>query len=644
MIDYEYKDLFLQSSISKDLIITDGTVTVNDGRYFITNHTVIIDNTILDSEAFSLSQILSSGEQIHFGEANASSISFTMHENITGLRGKWLNVYMYLEKNPNTMLRLGRYKVDEDTLSADRTVRNVVAYDALYDVLNADVRDWYNEVLPRTTSEVTLLAFRSSFMAHFGIEVESTTLVNDNAIIRRTIDSEALTGATVLQAICEMNGCFGMMTNEGKFRYVVLDENIDSGLFPSEILFPNDKLYPSDPNPNTTEIPKAIYTDIQWEDWMSEGITRLVIRQNSEDVGTTIGDDATNTYIITGNFLLYGKDATQLREIGSGILANIKNRYFKPATVNCIGNPCHELGDPIRIRTIYRGIVTYILGRTLTGIQALKDCYTADGQEYYKEEVNSIMTQFKQLAGKTASLKVDTDGIEARVESIEDGTASVITQLDNQISLKVSKDSIVDDLDAQMSGIDITANQIKVASTGSFVVDAENMKLDSKGNMELINNNDATKGNFIQQSADGQVKTVISSGRIVCSIQPTGAAIVNQVIISPSNNGAIYFGDGSMRNFISGAGGKINGYDIITDYEMSAREYIQSGSTSGVEVLAGQGLALNAPNYNGWVHVGYQSSAVSIGSSSTTLRMLGHELSFKEVKDVNGNTVHVLGY
>lgn len=96
-----------------------------------------------------------------------------------------MTVRMSLGGHTDVPFQFGRYKVDSDTPTADRTCRDVVAYDALYDILNADVAAWYNTVFPshkeqqkdkdgKTTTvtvydPVTMKQFRDSFLSISGL-------------------------------------------------------------------------------------------------------------------------------------------------------------------------------------------------------------------------------------------------------------------------------------------------------------------------------------------------------------------------------------------------------------------------------------------------------------------------------------------
>lgn len=488
MIPYSDPDYFYNDAISKDLLITDGTVTVSGTSYTVTGQTVKIENDLLEQEGFELHQSLCSESQIRFGACESNYITFVMHENIPTLKGKVLKVYLIPDSDASKMVQIGVFKVDEDKLSSDRTKRTITAYDAMYDILNSDVAAWYNTELPNSSSTKTMAQFRADLMTHFGLTAESVTLANDSAVIKRTIEPESLSGADIIRAICELNGVFGTITNEGKFRYVELASGIDDGLFPSETLYPDDALYPQDVNPSVTPMSKARYIDVQFEDYNSEAITQLTIRANDEDVGVTVGTSG-NRYVITGNPLVFGYSAADLTTVATNALAKMINRYYKPCTVNAVGNPLFEVGDPIRVATTYRGIVTYIFQRTMRGIQALRDTYTASGEQTINAELNSVASQFKQLANKTLKLKADIDGVSAELTEQLDDTVygSYAYMTSQEIGLKVSKSNLVSDLDDEIgSGITIGVNEIKIKSTGTFTVDSTNFKISQSGEVSLL--------------------------------------------------------------------------------------------------------------------------------------------------------------
>lgn len=634
MINYAFADDLLAENAVRDILITDGTVVVSGTNYIVTGQTVVIDNSILQTESLVLTQSLCSQSQITFGSCEAAELAFEIFDNIPTLKGKVLKAYIFPNRDASKMLQLGVFKVYEDELASDRIKRSVKAYDAMYDILNADVADWYNTALPSTSSSMTLAQFRASFLSYFGITAESATLANDTITIKRTIGPDSLSGADVIKAICEINGVFGTITNEGKFRFVELTAGIDDGLFPSDTLYPADDLYPQDVNPYVTPVAKSHYIDATFEDYNSESITGLTIRTNEDDVGASVGT-GTNRYVITGNFLVFGYSAADLATAATNCFNKIKNRYYRPAVVNAAGNPLHEVGDPIRVSTTYRGIVTYILERKLSGIQALHDTYTAQGEQYFGEQLNSSVTQFKQLASKTLQLKADVDGVSAELTEQLDASVvgSYAYMTSQQIGLKVSKSNLVGDLDDEMgSYITITANRITFGSSGTLVVDTSNFTLDQYGN--------ATFGGTVS-GATIQSSSIVSSGSPSGSGTSTIELDNGRLFAYTSNSndqvsisyGNLTVSDGPNSSAVTASTiattGKIyaGGYEVLTTNSSipipSALEVEQIKNTSG----------------NARININYGTSnydivlngSVNIGNGSTNdIRIKGKDIKWKK--------------
>lgn len=438
MVDYQYSSLFLKDSVDKQLNIVS-----DDGKINITN-------TELHQEKFELTESLCSESELTFGACEAGMIKFTVSNVFLPMKGKWLTAKMTLDGHKDKPFQIGRYKVYSDTPTADRTCRDVVAYDALYDILSSDVTDWYNQILPQKDSKVTLKQFRDSFFNHFGVEQEEVSLVNDEMIIEKTVEvtasssgssgtaetstiGEAMSGKEVLSCILEINGCMGNIGRYGKFRYVYLTQEIQ-GLYPANDLYPADDLYPR--NPKSTSISKSQYISAQYEDYIVRTIDKLQIREKENDIGVIVGDGG-NTYVIEGNFLVYGKGTKELNEIGEKTLSKIKGIIYRPFSADCKGNPCLEAGDAVRLATKYELIETYILKRTLKGIQALRDDLEADGEEYRTSKVNGIQRSILQLKGKSNTLERSIEETKSTIVDVEKGLQSQITQTATEIRSEV---------------------------------------------------------------------------------------------------------------------------------------------------------------------------------------------------------------
>lgn len=422
-------EMFLDDSIDKQIMIA-----TDDGKVKITN-------TELHEDKFELTESLCSEDELQFGACEASVVKFTMSNIFLPMKGKWITVKI-TPKGADAPYQIGRYKVYSDKPTADRKCRDVEAYDALYDVLNADMAAWYNSL----TFPMTLKAFRDAFFSHFGVEQETISLVNDNMTVEKTIEitgssadgstiGEALSGKAVLSCICEINGCFGHIGRDGKFHYISLDQEMQ-GLYPRNDLYPADDLYPRDPH--SQPIGRSFYISAKYEDYLVKSIDKLQINEKENDIGVIVGTGS-NGYNIEGNFLVYGKGSDELRGIANNVFGKIKNLVYRPYSADCKGNPCLEVGNSIRFNTKYELIETYILKRTLKGIQALRDAISADGEEYRTKKVNSVHQDILQLKGKSNVLERTIEETKSTITDVEKGLQSQITQNAESITMEVTR-------------------------------------------------------------------------------------------------------------------------------------------------------------------------------------------------------------
>lgn len=436
----EYGGQFLKDSVDKQLsIVTD------DGQIHITNNE-------LHQEQFELTESLCSESELTFGSCEAGMVKFTVSNIFSGLKDKWITIQMVLAGNTANTFQIGRYKVYSDTPEADRTKRDIVAYDALYDMINADVAEWYNTLLSDKDSATTMKAFRNSFFGYFGIEQADIQLINDDMKVEKTVEPEELSGATVLNCICEINGCFGHIGRDGRFHYIYLEQEIQ-GLYPRNDLYPADDLYPREPK--STRISKSLYISAQYEDFLVKTIDKLQIRKEEDDIGVIVGS-GTNAYVIQDNFLAYGKGSEELTGIANNIYEKIRGIIYRPFSADCKGNPCIEVGDAVRLPTRYEIIESYVLKRTLKGIQALRDDYEAAGEEYRSTQVNSVHKSIIQLKGKTNVLTRTIEETNSKIVDVESGLSSEIKQTATDIRAEVKNT-----VDGLSSSIEQTANSIR---------------------------------------------------------------------------------------------------------------------------------------------------------------------------------------
>lgn len=403
---------------------------------------------------FELEESICTEAELTFGGCEAARISITLLEP-GELKGKEITLTHIVGAY---RMPLGTYVVDTCKKVDDYGLIQITAYDAIHCKLDRDVTDWYKSL----SFPLSLKTFRLSLLSYTGIEAETQDLINDGMQVEKTIEPETLNGIEVARAIGEINGRFGHMSRDNKFRFVKLG---GYGLYPSTDLYPEETLYPSGPG---ERFEAASYIDTVYEDYTAERIDCLKIRQEEGDVGCVVYDTRNfkNPYIITGNFLAYGKGAAELETIARKLFDDIKDNYYRPHTTTTIGLPYLEPGDSIYIHKKTDEIESYILSRKLTGVQAMFDTLEARGPEYRGNEVTSN-DEIIMLKSKTLVINKSVDGLTVTVSDLEKNTESKFEQTANRITAEVKR--ATDSENALFSKIEITAESIKteVADTAN---------------------------------------------------------------------------------------------------------------------------------------------------------------------------------
>lgn len=483
MVDYKYKELFEKDSVNKQIKITFDGVEITDKDFY--------------SEGFELKESLYSDTQLHFGACESAMLKIKIRNEFGELKGKWLTVSMVLDSHTDNPFQFGKYKVTSDEASGDRKYTNITAYDAMYDIIHAEVVTWYDGL----TFPMTLKEFRDSFFAYFGIMQEETTLVQDDMIVEKTIDADSVSGRDVITSICELNGVFGHINRHGKFEYISLAKKIEY-IHPGANIHPGQNIHPGmivDLEYPVHEIPQSLYRSCEYADFETELITKVQIRMEEYDIGAVVGK-GNNCYIVEDNFLVYGKSSKELSKICRRLFGKLFGVQYRPFKAVVKGNPCMEVGDFVNIQTKYKDVEGYILDRTLTGIQALKDSIGARGVKEYTEKVNSPQREIKKLKGKTNVLKRTVDETILTISDMEKAISTTIKQLADSISISVDENgNIKTSLELDKNGMSFKGNKV--------VFGFENFKLDEAGNVEV-------SGVFRNKSASGAKAVEISKNKI----------------------------------------------------------------------------------------------------------------------------------
>ena len=576
MKDYKHSELYFADYTDKQILID----VVDTG--------ITIDNSMIEQGSFSLTETLCSQQMLTFGSCESNTFSVTVRGMPCSIKGKTVVVRECLNGNTDDLFTYGTYVVDSDVPTADRTKRVITAHDAMYDIVNADAKSWYTGL----TFPMTLRQFRDSFFSYLGIVQKEVTLVNDGMAVNKTLvasqtdpDSvitaeSAISGKAVVTAICEINGVFGNINRDGQFEYVELTE-IVSPLYPANDLYPSDDLFPRDPN---TISMTGHYITFDYEDFQTKNTTQLEIRPSDNSTGAVVGTSG-NNYVISGNFLVSDKTGTELETIAANTLSIIRKASYTPLkSSEIVGNPCIELGDPIRFNTTREIVESYVLQRTLTGIQNKRDRIVSPGVETYDQNPNSIRDQISNVQRRTNKLERTADHTLSELADLDANTSSRFEQTAEQIQSEVTRATGAEDV--LSSGITQNAESISTEVSNRQNADNEMSSKISQNAQEIASEVTA------RQTADNEMTTKISqTAHSIALIATGGENSVGITIQLYDENGNLIDTDNGNANItivgvvkfedLQNAGKTIiNGANILTG-TISADKLIAGALTAG---------------------------------------------------------------
>lgn len=434
------------------------------------------------------------------------------------------------------------------------------AYDALYAINQRDVTSWYNSL----TFPISIKNFRDSFFSHVGVSQVADYLPNDGITIQKTIEDKVITGGKIIRAICQVNGRYGRIGRIGLFEYVHLVEGIEA-LYPREDLYPADDIYPADENALDV-VSKAFYTKIEFENYRVAPITKVQIIEKSGQITATFGS-GTNVFTLKDNPLVWGLAANVRNAVAQNLYNTIQGLWYIPAHVECVGLPYIECGDFVMM-TARRSIVrSYVLSRTLKGIQIINDSYRADGDRLQPAYIPDVQTEVNANKDNISINKTNISNETTRATRAEAAEASTRQSQINAVNVRcdnlVAKDAQIENLVAKKASIsDLNAANARIdnlSATKASIsqLDAANARISNlSSTVANINSLVASKASISQLDAvNARIDNLNAKKLNTTSLR---SAISDLSYVEIDHN--LYFhGDGVywMYKSVMGAGGNV---------------------------------------------------------------------------------------
>lgn len=449
---------------------------------------ITLSNEDIVSESLELKEAIESSGNLSFQGCIAASLKvecFTLVDDT--LEGMWIEADIIAD-NTQT-IPLFRGYISEVTNKTHEEFTTVIrAYDALYKINNTDVTSWYNAL----SFPMTIQAFRNSFFNRVGVTQVADYLTNDGITIQKTIEDKVIMGAKIIKAICQINGRFGRISRTGRFEYVHLTEAAEA-LYPAEDLYPDDDIYPSDENA-VDNVLKAHYSAISFENYRVASIDKVQIIDKSGQIAASSGSGS-NIFTLKDNPLVWGLSSANLQAVARNLYNTIQGLWYTPSEVKCVGLPYVECGDFVLMSARLSIIRSYVLSRTLKGIQAITDSFKAPGDKKQPVYTPNIQTQTN-----------------ANAQAITNEASTRQTQITNEANTRQSQ---------------INAE----ASTRQSQINAE-----AQARQNADNNEASIRANQVQAvnvrcdnlvSKDAQIESLVATKASITDLQATNATIAH---------------------------------------------------------------------------------------------------------------------
>lgn len=347
-----------------------------------------ISEIAIEAGSLLLEEILCESN-IVFGETNATRFEATVY-NLVDVSGLKIKVYQ-TDRDGNNRKNLFEGYVDSCKQDKFGYYRELVAYDALYSVGNANVAGWWLQFWENRKS-ATLKELRESLCTWVGIHYDtSVVLYNDDFVCTKTATLSSVSFNTVLRWICEIQCTVPHIDRDGILRFISLHSKI-----PVDI----QDLYA----PSTSEFEGFTTAPVDTVELYDYDNNKVATTNTTGSVASK------NIYVLKDNSLLFAledtKDSTPATDFVRNYLTHIEGIRYNPCTVEMIISDLDlQVGDYIKTSEDPIAGISIILQNTLSGSLLVEQTLKASGNEYLQDSSSSVSAEYLSILKKTENLK-----------------------------------------------------------------------------------------------------------------------------------------------------------------------------------------------------------------------------------------------
>lgn len=344
------------------------------------------------SGSLKITEALCSKETLDFAsvESNVLEVELaSVDGNYKDLLGQSVYVYQTVGQE---QVPLGTFTVASTELEGDYFTK-IKAYDDMQKFIGVDITDWWNTGI---TFPITIYDLLIALCKQVGVAYDlPDTWTNSTVSVKQTSYVESMKASDLLGMIQEACGLFFHTDRHNKL--VVFQSKAPE-----------------------TSIPYTdLLEDAMVSDYTVPAITGVQIKATDKDTGALYGDNET-VYQIIGNYLLMGKEESELKDIAKNVLANIGNRSYKPFSAKVKARNYVEIGDIVRITT-YKGTTTAapLLSRKMSDDGLITDEIAAKGKPHMVNKPRSNRKILQVYSQKMHEVEETLDGYKSTFEEIK---------------------------------------------------------------------------------------------------------------------------------------------------------------------------------------------------------------------------------
>lgn len=438
-------------------------------------------------QSATLTQCVNSGTELTVGSVCAAMLQlqlFAPQGSMPLSTGEEFTAYKVDEKGKPH--KIGVFTVEKPVRKSANTVE-ITAYDRV-SRLDRDLTDWLGALDGWAYS---LLEFSKMVCEACGVTLINEQIPNGSYLVQ-PFTAQGVTGRQLLQWAGQLAGRFCHATEDGDLEFAwYTPAPVSIGLDAQQLRFYQGSL--------------------QAEDYVTAPIEKVQLRSTQEDVGVVYPDteDALNTYVITGNYLLNTASAEDMRTVAQGLYEQLCHVQYTPCKVQIPASVQLAAGQSIQITDGNgRCMEAYIMTRTQSGQRDTLEC-TGSARLDCSTAVNN--QNYQALTGKVLELRKDVEGLHLENRDADQRLSSVELTVDGLGTQVASQQSELSGVTRSLTSIQQTAQQAQllvqqlreegvqqVTTTTGYTFDAAGLRIHKSGS-EMENLLDNT-GMYVKRS------------------------------------------------------------------------------------------------------------------------------------------------